>query len=172
MKKATMAGLVFLLNLLAVPLFAQSFNDVFGLWKTIDDETGKAKSVILVYKYQDTLYGRIVMTLDDNELPKDTWDKPTERAEEMQDKPFYSGLDMIWDMEPRGDKWAKGKICDPAKGKVYGCEINYDDAKGELLVRGKIGPFGRNQFWQKVQPADLPAGFTIPENPVPSIPRT
>lgn len=160
------------MSLVTVPLFAQSLNDAFGLWKTIDDETGKAKSVILIYKYQDTLYGRIVMTFDDDERPKDTWINPTDRAEEMPDKPYYAGMDMIWDMEIKGDKWAKGKICDPAKGKVYGCEISYDAGTGDLVVRGKIGPFGRNQFWKKVRLSDLPAGFSLPDNPVPSIPRT
>ena len=172
MKTLKMIAVVLVMSLVAVPLFAQSLNDVFGVWKTIDDETGKAKSVILIYKYENTLYGRIVMTFDDNELPKDSWLNPTERAEEMPDKPYYSGMDMIWNMEMKGDKWAKGKICDPAKGKVYGCEISYDAGKGELVVRGKIGPFGRNQFWQKVKPSDLPASFTLPVNPVPSIPRT
>ncbi len=172
MKIATMTVLVLVMSVLTMPLFAQSLDDVFGMWKTIDDETGKAKSVILVYQYQEKLYGRIVMTFDDNERPKDTWDNPRARAEEMPDKPYYSGLDMIWDMKPKGDTWAKGKICDPAKGKVYGCEIRYDADTGELVVRGKIGPFGRNQFWKKVTPTDLPAGFTLPENPVPSIPRT
>lgn len=172
MRKAAMTALVVFLSLMALPLFGESLNDVFGLWKTIDDETGKAKSVILVYKYENELYGRIVMTLDDNELPKDTWDKPNDRAENMPDQPYYAGLDMIWNMEAKGDKWAKGKICDPEKGKVYGCEISYDAARGELMVRGKIGPFGRNQFWRKVKPSDLPEGFTLPENPVPSIPRT
>lgn len=172
MKKVTMTALVFLFSLVALPLFADSLNDVFGLWKTIDDETGKAKSVILVYKYENTLYGRIVMTYDDDERPRDSWVIPHDRAEKMPGQPYYAGLDMIWDMEPKSDKWAKGKICDPAEGKVYGCEISYDNARGELMVRGKIGPFGRNQFWQKVKPADLPAGFTLPENPVPVIPRT
>lgn len=172
MKAVKTAVLVLMMALMTAPLFAQSANDVFGLWKTIDDETGKAQSVILIYKYQGKLYGRIIMTLDDNEKPKDTWIEPKDRAEKMPDKPYYAGLDMIWDLEQKGEKWAKGKICDPAKGKVYGCEISYDAKKGELVVRGKIGPLGRNQYWQKVRSADLPKGFAPPENPVPAIPRT
>lgn len=165
-------AIVLVMSLVTVLLFSQSLNDVFGLWKTIDDETGKAKSVILIYKYQEKLYGRIVMTYDDDEQPKDTWMNPTDRAEEMPDQPYYAGMDMIWDMEIKGDKWAKGKICDPAKGKVYGCEISCDAGTGDLIVRGKIGPFGRNQSWKKVKPSELPAGFILPENPFPSIPRT
>jgi uncharacterized protein (DUF2147 family) len=160
-----------LLLLVTAPLFAQSLDDVFGLWKSIDDETGKAKSVILVYKYQGKLYGRILITLDEDEKVKETYASPVERAQEMPEKPYYAGLDIIWDLEPKKDKWVKGKICDPAKGKLYGCEISYDTKKGELQVRGKIGPLGRNQFWQKARPSDIPSGFVVPTNLVPKIPK-
>ena len=82
---------VLLAGLLTAPLFAQNANDVFGLWKTIDDETGKAKSVILVYKYQGKLYGRILITMDDNEKVRETYLNPSDRATEMPDR-ILSGI--------------------------------------------------------------------------------
>ena len=44
-------------------LFAQ---DVTGKWKTIDDETGDAKSIVEIYKQDGKVYGKIVEILNEN----------------------------------------------------------------------------------------------------------
>ena len=59
--------------------------------------------------------------------------------------PPVMGMDIIWDLEQKGDKYKGGEILDPTKGKVYGCEIWRDNEN--LIVRGKIAFLGRNQTW-------------------------
>ena len=134
--------------------------DITGFWKSISDETGLPQSITAIYEYNGKIYGRIIVTYDDFGVAEDTIDAPTVRAELIEGDPFYAGLDFIWDMQDRGRKWGRGKIMDPPVAKVYTCEMWMED--GNLIVRGKIGPFGRNQTWYRAMPEDLPAGFRFP----------
>ena len=109
-------------------------NGVVGFWTTIDDETKEAKSVVQIYEYQGKIYGRVVDVLTDKEA----------RAK-LPGSPKIIGLDIIWDLEKDGDEYNDGEILDPQKGKVYGCAIWRDG--DNLIVRGKIAFFGRNQTW-------------------------
>lgn len=147
-----------------------------GYWKIIDDETGRMRSIIALYPYQGRLYGRLVITFDEQEKPKNTIYAPVARAEKLPDKPFMAGLDIIWNMEKDAarQRWHNGKILDPKKGKVYNSEITWDPQSQRLVVRGKIGPFGRNQYWIRAAEKDFPEGFVLPETEkwVPKIPRT
>ena len=69
-----------------------------------------------------------------------------------------------WYILAEGEKFKGVKILDPAKGKIYSSEAWVEDDK--LIVRGKIGPFGRNQTWLKSD--DLSVAV---KNPVPQIPE-
>ena len=157
--------------LLAVFIFSVSVlwadNSVLGLWKTVDDKTGEVKSIVKVYEYRGKVFGRILVTYEDGRL-KDTYDDPDYRAEEVKGQPFFAGLDIIWNMVRKGDKWKKGKIMDPKEGKVYSSEMWRDG--NDLVVRGKIGPFGRNQTWLSASAADLPSGVQEPSSLTPVIP--
>ncbi len=149
---------------------------VEGFWKTIDDETGRQRSIIALYQYQNKLYGRLIITFDEKEAIKNTIYAPKERAVALPDKPYFAGLDIVWELikDSKKQRWHKGKILDPKKGKVYSSEIHWNEEKQHLVVRGKIGPFGRNQYWLRVQEDELPEGFAIPDTStwVPEIPRT
>ena len=52
---------------------------------------------------------------------------------------------------------------DPKEGKVYASEMWRDGS--DLIVRGKIGPFGRNQTWLSASAGDLPPGVDDPGVP-------
>ena len=65
----------------------------------------------------------------------------------IKGNPKIVGLDIIWNLEDEGKKFKGGKILDPAKGKIYSSEAWIEN--GNLILRGKIGPFGRNQTWIK-----------------------
>lgn len=148
-------------------------DDVTGLWMSIDDETGDPTSVSMIYLYQGEIYGRVLITYDENNPGEmlDNYMNPGERAELLVGNPPYAGLDIIWGLEDRGRRWGRGNILDPRKGKIYTSELWIED--GKLVVRGKIGPIGRNQTWLPVDPAMLPADFVIPDPMefVPSIPQ-
>ena len=109
-------------------------DDVVGYWTTIDDETNTAKSVVQIYEYQGKIYGRVVELF-----------KNKQAVAELPDKPLIKGLDVIWDMEKKKDKYTDGEILDPKTGKVYDCDLWRDGDK--LIVRGKIAFFGLYLFF-------------------------
>ena len=119
---------------LILATFAKADESILGLWTTIDDETNSAKSVVQIYEYQGKYYGRVVELFQNKEA-----------VAKLPNSPKIKGLDVIWDLEQRGNKYKGGEILDPKKGKVYGCEIWREGDK--LIVRGKIAFLGRNQTW-------------------------
>lgn len=148
-----MKKLLFLM-MMCVSGMAWAGDDVVGYWTTIDDETNTPKSVVQIYEYQGKIYGRVVELFKN----KDTVAK-------LPDSPSIKGLDVIWDMEKKKNKYTNGEILDPKKGKVYACDLWRDGDK--LIVRGKIAFLGRNQTWE-------PNTTFKPENkekPVPHKPR-
>ncbi|BDS14975.1 DUF2147 domain-containing protein [Aureispira anguillae] len=133
--------------------------DCIGIWKTVDDESGRTKSHVQVFKVGDKYHAKIVKLLD----PKSLEDSGEERFEDIKctkcpadhgkDKPLY-GLEIIWGMEKSSDKWKGGSIMDPKKGKVYTCTMWMDesDSSGnQLSVRGWVGFFYRTQTWYRVK---------------------
>ena len=156
-------------------LFLFAFCSVFsaevidGFWKTIDDKTGKAQSIIAVYEYEGLRYGRIIGSLDDDGEMVDSIYHPVKRAPGLPGNPFYSGLDIIWYLAESGYKF-KGRILDPRKGDVYKAELWI--ANDNLVVRGKLFIFGRSQVWLPAVKSDFPKGFKMPDLKkfIPSIP--
>lgn len=155
------------LIVLALMLFSAfslvAADKVAGLWMSIDDETGDTSSICMLYEKGGKLYGRLMVTYDQGVL-KDTIYDQNDKAELIVGDPYFAGMDFIWDLKDTGKKWSKGKILDPPNGKIYSSEVWLDKKTGDLIVRGKIGPFGRNQTWKKVGQSDLPAGFKIPDS--------
>ena len=143
-------------------------DDIGGFWKTVNEE-GKAQCIIAVYEYQGLYYGRIIGTFDDAGKMDDSIYKPSKRAPGVVGDPFYSGLDIIWDLRDSGSKF-KGKILDPEHGDVYASELWIDGIN--LIVRGKLFIFGRSQEWLPASKADFPKGFKMPNLKalIPSIP--
>ena len=111
-------------------------SDITGYWTTIDDETQQPKSVVQIYKYQNKYYGRIVEIFNNKEA-----------VAKLTNSPRILGLDIIWDLEKKDEKYKNGSILDPQKGKVYGLEAWKDGEN--LIIRGKIAFLGRNQTWLK-----------------------
>lgn len=163
-----MKGFVLFFCLFVTSLF--SAEDIEGFWKTIDDETGKPQCIIAVYPHNGIYYGRIIATFGPDGKIEDSIYHPKKRAPGVVGDPFYSGLDIIWDLVDSGSKF-KGKILDPEKGNIYKSELWIDN--GDLVVRGKLFIFGRNQIWLPVGKAEFPKGFKIPslKNITPKIPE-
>lgn len=144
--------------------------DITGFWKSINEETGKAQCIVAIYEYHNKFYGRIIGTFDEDQQLKETIYTPKERAPGVVGNPFYCGLDIIWDLIDNGISY-KGKILDPQKGNVYNSELWIEN--GNLIVRGKLLFFGRNQKWITARVSDFPKGFKPPdlETFVPNIPQ-
>jgi len=124
------------------PDLAAAFESPVGVWKTIDDETGEAKSLVKIYERDGKLYGRVTKLFKN---PNATCD---ECEGEDHGKPIV-GMVILWGLEQDDDEWSGGKIFDPKKGKTYNCKLWIED--GELQVRGYVGPFHRTQTWHRVQ---------------------
>lgn len=133
---------------------AHAAEDITGLWTTIDDETNEPKSVVQIYEYQGKVYGRVAKLFRNQD----------KTAVGIVGNPKIAGLDILWNLQDDGKKFNGGKILDPAKGKIYSSEAWLED--GKLIVRGKIGPFGRNQIWIRNDDKSLET-----KNPVPKIPE-
>ncbi len=150
--KKIFAGLIYILSL-AGAHGALPWDDVF---QTIDDKTGRPKSVVQLYEYADgddmKLAGRIIALYGSDGQISETVANATRVAENVTGAPKYVGLDIIWGMRWDDDEYSDGKIMDPQSGKVYSSVI-WQDAPGTLNVRGKIGPFGRTQHWRELDGA-------------------
>ncbi len=167
MNKRTLklAALSLILALGAATAFAA--DNVQGLWKTVDDKTGKPKAYILLYGYKGQVFGRTMATIDEKTgAVKDTTDTPVDKAEKadkIAGNPPYAGMDFVYKLEDKGKEW-RGLILDPNSGDEYDCRIWLD--KGNLIVRGQlkgIGFIGRNQTWFKAAESDLPPGYKLPD---------
>ncbi|MFT4659829.1 MAG: hypothetical protein ACI8XB_000079 [Patiriisocius sp.] len=133
--------IVFLL--LLIPFIGWSQTDIFGHWKTIDDETGKEKSVVEIFDKNGKAYGKIISLLNPDE-PNPICDKC---SDDRKDEAI-EGMEIIRGMEKDDDEWSEGTIIDPENGKSYDCKIWVED--GKLQVRGYIAFFFRTQEWIRV----------------------
>lgn len=149
---------------------ALAAESIQGFWKTVDDKTGKAQSVVAIYPYKGVYYGRMIGTFDDKGKMKDDIYNPIERAPGVFGNPFYAGLDFIWDLRPRDDKYS-GRIMDPENGDVYHCSLWVE--KGKLVVEGRLMMFSRSQMWLPASKKDFPSGFKMPDikDFVPELPQ-
>lgn len=129
--------LLFLL-FFSVSMYSQS---IVGKWKTIDDNTGEAKSIVKIYIKNGKAYGDIIKLLNNKEENPLCDDCPGDRHM----KPLM-GLTIITGLKNDDGYWkADDGILDPANGKLYDVKIWRDGNK--LNVRGYIGPFFRTQTW-------------------------
>lgn len=138
--------LTLLLTLLIVAFSTQA-QSVLGKWKTIDDATGDAKSIVEITERNGRIYGKVVELL--NPAMKNLKCKDCEGTD--KDKPVL-GIEVIKGLRKDGDKYTDGKILDPSSGKLYKCTVSFDGAD-KLKVRGYVGisAFGRNQIWHRVK---------------------
>jgi uncharacterized protein (DUF2147 family) len=140
--------------LLASSLFISTYvkaqaEQMIGVWKTIDDETGEAKSHVKIFKATNGMYyGKVIKLLKE---PADK--KCTKCTGSLKDQPIV-GMLVITKMKIDGKELNDGKIMDPANGKYYYCTLTLDEKdKNKLNVRGSLdswGIAGRNQTWYRV----------------------
>jgi uncharacterized protein (DUF2147 family) len=125
--------------------FSTQTATIEGTWITQDDETGRQKSEVLIYKENGKLYGKITKLL----LPEDEGKKCVNCKGKNKDQPI-EGMVIIKDLKLKDDTWEDGTILDPKSGKVYDCYIGFQDSN-TLKVRGFLGfsLLGRTQIWKR-----------------------
>jgi uncharacterized protein (DUF2147 family) len=138
---------VFSLLVFFAMIFSGHSQTVLGKWKTVDDDTGEAKSIVEVYEKSGKIYGKVVEILRADHK-KDVCSK-CEGAE--KNKPIV-GMIIINGLKKEDSEYNGGTILDPESGKKYKCYITLESAD-KLKLRGYIGLsiMGRTQIWTRVK---------------------
>ncbi len=123
-----------------------------GLWKTIDDNTKKEKSLVRIVESGSVYTGKVEKIIDPD-APKDAVCKDC--SDDRKDKPIL-GMTIIRNMKQSADDKAVyegGEILDPKDGKVYKSKLKLIDGGAKLDVRGYVGVplFGKTQTWIRVE---------------------
>ena len=117
-----------------------------GVWKTIDDQSGKPASLVRITESNGELRGKI------EKLFREPGEDPNPKCDkcegERKDQPIV-GMTILTGMKQDGDGYDGGQILDPANGKVYRSKMSLTDGGKKLDVRGYIGIplLGRTQTW-------------------------
>jgi uncharacterized protein (DUF2147 family) len=131
------------LVLALLPTLAVAQASPVGRWKTIDDETGKVKSIVEVTATGDVHSGRVVQVLHSTRGPNPKCDKCKGAN---AGKPV-EGLTILWGLTPGGDGWDDGTILDPGNGKTYKARAKLLDGGRKLGVSGCVAFICREQVW-------------------------
>ena len=151
-RRATLRALAGMtIALVAGVAFAQSASPA-GLWKTIDDDTRKEKSLVRIVDTGGVFSGKVEKIIDPD-APKDAVCK--ECSDERKDQPIV-GMTIIRNVKASGDDkavFSGGDILDPKNGKIYKVKLTLIDGGTKLDVRGFIGfsLLGRTQTWTRVE---------------------
>ncbi len=126
-------------------VFAQS---PAGLWRTIDDATGKEKANVRITETAGVFTGKIEKLLD----PAKQDSKCDECTDSRKGQPVV-GLTIIRNIKKGESHWEGGDILDAANGKVYRARLTLSEDNKKLDVRGYMGApmFGRTQTWSRVE---------------------
>lgn len=127
---------------------AQGAASPVGLWRTIDDKTGRENGAVRILESGGALYGRIERITD----PARASLACVKCSDDRKGKPLI-GLDIMRGLKRGGDVWDGGTILDPETGSIYKSSLRLDDGGQKLVVRGYLGIslLGRSQTWIRAQ---------------------
>lgn len=148
-KKTGMLTLTVLLMTFCQFAIAAGETSPVGYWKTIDDVTSQAKSIVHLTETKDhVIEGQVV------KLFKGALQNCTACEGDLKNKPIL-GMMVIHGLKQNAKNplvWQDGRALDPKNGKVYRCMATLVDNGQKLHARGYIGfpLFGRTQTWLRV----------------------
>jgi len=134
--------------LIQISSFSLSQEVIVGLWTTIDDNSGRERSVVEIYERDSQYFGRVVkMMLEPHEDPDPVCDLCDKEDKRYMQKVL--GMEILLGLEKDDDEFSGGEILDPENGKVYRCKLWIED--GKLKLRGYVLFFYRTQTWKKFE---------------------
>jgi uncharacterized protein (DUF2147 family) len=148
--RALTAGTLVMMTAFASPLLADATTPT-GVWRTVDDKTGRERSVVRITESNGIYEGKVEKLL--NRQPDDDPQGLCRVCEgERKDKPV-EGMTILWGLKKDGDQYAGGEILDPKNGKTYRAKMKLLEGGRKLEVRGFIGVslLGRSQVWVREQ---------------------
>lgn len=169
MKKTYLMFLFLLVSFVGSALWADDAID--GFWVIRDEDTHAPQTIVAVYEYASRYYGRIMVTFNEGSL-QDSIENPRIKAPGVVGEPYYSGMDIIWDLVKKGEKYIDGSVIDPQKGIVYNAKMWREDEN--LVLRGEVLFFGKNMTWFPATEDLFPPNFKKPDltTLVPHVPQS
>lgn len=138
---------IFLLSL-APTAFAAGATPA-GLWRTIDDNTGKPRSLVRIHEHN----GEYSAVIEKGLLATDTPDAVCDKCKDERKGQRIVGMTIVKGIKFTDGHYEGGEILDPENGKTYRCLMKLDSTGNQLEVRGYIGIslIGRSQNWTRVE---------------------
>lgn len=120
-----------------------------GLWKTIDDNTGKPRSLVRIHEHN----GEYSAVIEKGLLATDTPDAVCDKCKDERKGQRIVGMTIVKGIKFTDGHYEGGEILDPENGKTYRCLMKLDSTGNQLEVRGYIGIslIGRSQNWTRVE---------------------
>jgi len=143
--RKTFKTLLLALPLVMAAMSASAADGAAGRWKTIDDKTGKVKSIVEITQAANgTLTGKVVEILQSDRGPNPVCDK-CDGAN--KNKPV-KGMTILWNLKPDGARnWSGGTVLDPANGKTYKSKVELHADGKKLDMSGCVAFICRAQTW-------------------------
>ena len=143
--RKTFKTLLLALPLMLAAMSASAADGAVGRWKTIDDKTGKVKSIVEITQATNgTLTGKVVDILHSDKGPNPVCDG-CEGAN--KNKPV-KGMTILWNLKADGtNAWSGGTILDPGNGKTYKSKMKLQTGGAKLDVSGCVAFICRAQTW-------------------------
>lgn len=120
---------------------------ITGYWKTVDDRTGKARSIVKIWEQEGKYYGKILLLVGE----KQNVVCSSCRGEKKNKK--IVGMQFINNFVKRGRKYINGSLLDPESGRVYRGKIWREGNR--LKLRGYVLIFYRTQTWDHIGKAEM-----------------
>jgi uncharacterized protein (DUF2147 family) len=119
-----------------------------GLWKTIDDKTGRPRGLVRIYEQNGQYFGRVEAGFN----PEEEHKVCNLCGGERKDKPVV-GMVILTAMKKNANDYSGGEILDPDTGWVYRCKMKLVENGKKLSLRGYLGfsLLGRSQTWLREQ---------------------
>lgn len=127
-----------------------------GYWKTMDQVTGKPKSIVQIWKTDDNvLMGKVIKVFSQD--GSDNQSKVCVSCKGDQHNQPIVGMVILSGLTPKEHQWGNGKMTDPESGRTYSCALRTVQNGEKLKVRNYMGLplLGRSEVWERV---DLMSG--------------
>jgi len=136
-------------------------DSVEGYYKSINTQQQVTTSIIAVYKYNQKMYGRIIVAFnEDTGEFIESYLSPRSRIQVHNSKPFLLEVDLFYDLEQDGDRYIKGKVLDVKTSEIFNAHIWKD--KNDLILKGLFGPLGMKYRFYEATYEDFPSHVPVP----------
>jgi uncharacterized protein (DUF2147 family) len=122
-----------------------------GIWKTIDDASGKPQALVKIIDVNGELRGSIARLYQE---PDEDQNPHCEKCSGERKNAPILGMTILYGLHKDEDgNWSGGQILDPNNGDTYHSKLSISPDGKTLTMRGYIGVslFGRSQTWLRVE---------------------